>query len=327
MEESVRRLFGKQYQVAKRDADGLLGCKHYARACKLKAKCCDLVVACRFCHDEEMGDDHEMDRFATERIVCMRCWKDQPVAARCVDCSAQFAHWFCKHCRFFENTPTKKVYHCDLCNICRLGEGLGIDNFHCHKCDACVSLESKSRHRCIGKALHANCPVCTGYLFTSTEPVVFMRCGHTMHSECFRQYTTRRFQCPLCMHSIVDMKKRFEYIDECVRNEPMPSEFHRKRSRILCNDCGNKCVAKYHFEHHKCDNDRCSSYNTRVLEEFDVPQEHHHSFYHASGEETAETMPHLPRDTVSALRLDEGGPNVVPCSVGAPSHGSTPDPS
>lgn len=286
LEANVRKIFAAQYRPIRRPphqnpdhpdaldrhqkAESLLGCEHYARNCKLKAKCCGLFVSCRLCHDEAMSEDHEMDRFATETILCMLCLTEQDVGPTCVNCDAKFAHWYCKDCRFFENTPGKKVYHCHRCNICRLGEGLDIDNFHCDKCDACVSLESKTRHNCLSKALHANCPVCTGYLFTSTQPVVYMRCGHAMHGKCFENYTSRRYQCPLCMLSLMDMKKYFEEIDEIVRREPMPLEYDHKRSRILCNDCGNKCIVKYHFVHHKCDNDDCRSYNTHVLEVFEV---------------------------------------------------------
>ena len=43
----------------------ILGCKHYARNYKLKAKCSGLFVSCRLCHDELLADDHGIDRFAT----------------------------------------------------------------------------------------------------------------------------------------------------------------------------------------------------------------------------------------------------------------------
>lgn len=282
LENNVRRLFEDQYKRLNRVGaivqppsepesapDQMLGCKHYARRCKLKAKCCNLFVSCRFCHDEAMLEDHEMDRFATERILCMVCLTEQDVGAVCTQCSTRFAHHFCSSCRFYENTAGKKVYHCNRCRICRLGEGLGIDNFHCDNCDACVSLQSKQHHRCMSKALHANCPVCRVYLFTSTEPVVFMRCGHTMHSKCFEEYTSGSYQCPLCMRSLTNMDKFFEQIDELVEREPMPAEYAQKRSVILCNDCERKCVTKFHFMYHKCENAECKSYNTKVLEVFD----------------------------------------------------------
>lgn len=246
------------------------GCQHYARKCKIKATCCNLFVSCRFCHDEAMEDDHEMNRFTTEKILCMICLTEQDIGEKCINCNESFAHYFCNKCRFHENSPGKKVYHCDRCNICRLGEGIGIDNFHCDICDACVSLQSKAHHKCLSKALHSNCPVCRGYLFTSTEPVVFMRCGHTMHSKCFDEYTSTSYHCPLCMKSLTNMDQHFERLDEIVRNQRMPQEYQRKRSRILCNDCGNKTITGFHFLYHKCQTSTCNSYNTTVLDVFDI---------------------------------------------------------
>lgn len=281
LEGNIRTLFGRQYSPMTRpppdspekedEQPPLLGCAHYARNCKLKAKCCGLFVSCRFCHDEVMSEDHDMDRFATENILCMMCLTEQGVTDYCKNCGVSFAHWFCKHCRFYENTPGKKVYHCERCNICRLGEGLGIDNYHCDKCDACVALPSKEHHRCISKALHANCPVCRVYLFTSTEPVLFMRCGHTMHKECFDIYTSGSYQCPLCMRSLTNMKPYFRQIDELMRSEPMPPEYDHKRSVIFCNDCRTRSVVKYHFNYHKCEAQGCEgSYNTQLIKVFDV---------------------------------------------------------
>lgn len=272
----LTRLFSEQFQPLNRrgavvdpvpasgaEGDDMLGCEHYARNCKIKASCCGLYVSCRFCHDEAMEGDHEMDRFATERVLCMVCLEEQSIGKTCVKCGVEFGHHYCKECRFMDNTPGKKVYHCDKCKICRLGEGLGEDNYHCDRCEACVSLKSKGHHRCMSKALHANCPVCRVYLFTSTEPVVFMRCGHTMHAKCFDDYTSGSYQCPLCLRSLTDMKMYFRQIDELVESQPMPPGFENKVSHILCNDCGEKSDVRYHFAYHKCD--MCKSYNTKIL--------------------------------------------------------------
>jgi hypothetical protein len=163
----------------------LLGCKHYARNCKIQAKCCGLWCVCRLCHDaQDIALSHAINRKETERVMCMFCFEEQPVSNQCTSCEATFARYFCSVCVFYDNSPDKDVYHCDDCGICRVGKGLGKDNFHCEKCNACVSMESRDNHKCIAKSLDANCPICSVYLFTSTDPVVFMRCGHTMHSHC-----------------------------------------------------------------------------------------------------------------------------------------------
>lgn len=240
------------------------GCKHYMRLCKLKAACCEKLFTCRFCHDE--SSDHSMDRFATEEVWCMSCRTLQPKGASCQTCGVSFAHYYCSVCGFYDNDPNKHIYHCAKCGMCRIGKGEGVDNFHCDKCKACVALESKSRHHCLERSLDANCPICSGYLFTSTEPVVFMRCGHAMHTQCFEQYTKTNYVCPLCSKSLSDMKAFYSRLDEVLANERLPDEYRSMRSHILCNDCGERSHARFHFVYHKCN--KCEGYNTRVLETY-----------------------------------------------------------
>lgn len=242
----------------------VLGCKHYARNCKLEAACCRKLYTCRFCHDESA--DHNINRYATENVLCMKCDTLQPVSESCTNCGESFARYFCGICKFFDNDPNKSIYHCDKCNICRVGKGLGIDNVHCDKCNACVSMESMNRHHCLERSLEVNCPICSVYLFTSVQPVVFMRCGHTMHTHCFEEYTKTNYTCPLCSKALSDMSSFYSRLDEVLANENLPDEYANRRSHILCNDCGQKSDARFHFMYHKCDN--CRGYNTRVLQTF-----------------------------------------------------------
>jgi len=241
-----------------------LGCEHYARKCKLEAACCRRLYCCRFCHDN--AEDHSIDRFATENVWCMVCSSLQPVGRSCGGCGVEFAKYFCEVCRFFDDNPAKKIYHCEKCGICRVGEGVGIDNVHCDKCNACVAIDSVSRHHCLERSLEVNCPICSGFLFTSVLPVVFMRCGHTMHTHCFEEYTKTSYTCPLCSKALSDMSNFYARLDEVLANERLPEEYANRRSHILCNDCGRKSNAQFHFMYHKCDN--CSGYNTRVLQTF-----------------------------------------------------------
>mmetsp|Transcript_6045 Transcript_6045/g.12819 ORF Transcript_6045/g.12819 Transcript_6045/m.12819 type:complete len:372 (+) Transcript_6045:783-1898(+) len=241
-----------------------LGCEHYPRKCKLEAACCGRLYCCRFCHDE--AEDHQIDRFATERVWCMVCSSLQPAEESCQGCGVQFAAYFCRTCRFYDDTPGKKIYHCDKCGICRVGEGVGIDNVHCDKCNACVAIESMDRHHCLERSLEVNCPICSGFLFTSVLPVVFMRCGHTMHTHCFEEYTKTNYTCPLCSKALSDMSSFYRRLDEVLANEKLPEEYANRMSHILCNDCGRKSDARFHFMYHKCEN--CNGYNTRVLQTF-----------------------------------------------------------
>lgn len=249
----------------------LLGCRHYARACKLFAKCCNIWVSCRRCHDEALGDHHTLDRHAVEKVMCMHCNTEQPVSDSCVNCGNRFARYFCSVCNFFENAPDRPVYHCPHCGICRRGRGLGIDNFHCNQCGACVSMQSKDHHKCIRRGLHAPCPVCREDMFTSTEPSVYMRCGHSMHASCFREYTKTYFKCPYCAVSLTDMSDYYKRIDNIVENTPTQVDaqsVETTRTSILCNDCGKRSIVRQpsNSMYHKCAaGDGCPSYNTRVL--------------------------------------------------------------
>ncbi|KAL0243029.1 hypothetical protein GEMRC1_005592 [Eukaryota sp. GEM-RC1] len=87
------------------EENNVLGCKHYARDCQIKASCCQTYFPCRLCHDEEVLE-HKIDRFATSEIKCMLCKTEQPVSNQCIspDCPAHengFAKYYCSVCKFF----------------------------------------------------------------------------------------------------------------------------------------------------------------------------------------------------------------------------------
>lgn len=242
------------------------GCEHYSRNCWLKAACCAKYYPCRRCHDRD--EDHEIDRHATELVACVACGdEDQPVSNKCRSCSVVFAKYYCGACKFFDDSEGKEVYHCHGCGICRVGKGLGIDQHHCDGCGNCVPIDTRHSHPCRERSLDANCPICTHYLATSTEPVVFMRCGHTMHTECLEQHTASGYTCPICNKCLTDMGDWYRELDGRVSRDIIPPEYANRMSRILCHDCGDKTVIPFHFVYHKCAT--CGGYNTRILEQFD----------------------------------------------------------
>lgn len=243
------------------------GCAHYERKCWLKAKCCGRFYACRRCHDEQ--EDHEIDRHATEQIACTECGKIQPVADKCIDCDVKFARYFCNICKFYDDTEGKEAYHCDKCGICRVGKGLGIDNYHCDGCNTCVPLSAQGDHPCRDRSLDANCPICTEYLQTSTDPVVFMRCGHTMHTKCLEKHTRTAYTCPLCHKCLTDMTDYYRELDKKIATEVIQPEYRNRKSHIMCYDCDHKTTVRFHLVFHKCGNHQCGGYNTRVLASFD----------------------------------------------------------
>ena len=105
------------------EAEGVFGCAHYRRNCALVAPCCGEVYVCRLCHDAEQ--DHKLDRYSVEEIVCMACGTRQGVTNRCQSCHIIMARYHCAICRLYDNDPDKDIYHCPFCNVCRRGKGLG----------------------------------------------------------------------------------------------------------------------------------------------------------------------------------------------------------
>ena len=112
-----------------KDIEQTLGCAHYMRNVKLQCSQCARWYTCRFCHDQV--EDHALDRRATRNMLCMPCGAAQPAAAECRACAEPAAWYYCDICKLWDNDPTKKIYHCDECGICRVGEGLEKDFFHC----------------------------------------------------------------------------------------------------------------------------------------------------------------------------------------------------
>jgi uncharacterized CHY-type Zn-finger protein len=106
-----------------------LGCQHYIRNVKLQCFTCKKWYTCRFCHDE--AEDHHLIRRDTENMLCMLCGHAQPAAHDCRKCGEQTAQYYCEICKLWDNDGKKSIYHCNDCGICRIGQGLGKDFFHC----------------------------------------------------------------------------------------------------------------------------------------------------------------------------------------------------
>lgn len=253
-------------------AGSVLGCPHYARACKLRHPKSGRLYTCRLCCEQQQeipsGDpDEPLDRYAVTEVMCMKCNALQPAGDRCInpDCESwgkPFANYFCRICHLYDDS-SRPIYHCPYCNTCRLGAGLGIDYRHCMQCNACVSLEEKN-HQCIPQKLQGNCPICHESMFQSTEPLRGLKCGHVMHLKCFTQYRrSNSYTCPTCRCSMEDMTHYFSLLDAAVRMQPMPVAYLHTMSNILCQDCEKTGQVQYHFVGQKCPH--CGSYNTREL--------------------------------------------------------------
>ncbi|KAJ1542248.1 hypothetical protein HK405_010086 [Cladochytrium tenue] len=234
---------------------GVLGCAHYRRACKIQAPCCGEWFACRFCHDEV--SDHAIVRSEVCKMMCMHCSTVQPTGKMCVnpDCRQDVARYFCQDCKLWDDYPDKTIYHW-------IGQGLGKDYFHCSKCNVCMAISLRGRHRCIERNLESDCPICGEFMFTSTSTVIFMPCGHCIHDHCHAEHTRSSYQCPTCLKSLADMSGYFRRLDAALTAHRMPEEYSSTVALVYCNDCELSSFAPFHFLYHRCA--LCAGYNTRL---------------------------------------------------------------
>ncbi|KAK2649340.1 hypothetical protein Ddye_016829 [Dipteronia dyeriana] len=151
----------------------MTSCEHYRRRCKIRAPCCDKIFPCRHCHNEAMSslsnpkEHHELVR----RDV---------------------------------NQTSKGQFHCDDCGICRVGGRS--EFFHCQECGSCYAVSVQNNHLCAENTMKNYCPVCYEYLFDSIKGSTVMKCGHTMHSDCFHEMAEQSIvalsapkQCSACL--------------------------------------------------------------------------------------------------------------------------------
>lgn len=106
-----------------------LGCPHYKRNIKLQCSACYRWYTCRFCHDE--AEDHSLNRRETKNMLCMLCGCAQAASERCTRCGERSARYYCSICKLWDDDVARSIYHCNDCGICRVGQGLGKDFFHC----------------------------------------------------------------------------------------------------------------------------------------------------------------------------------------------------
>lgn len=252
----------------------LYGCDHYRRRCKIRAPCCNRVFTCRHCHNETMSalrnpeERHELVRHDVKQVICAVCNTEQEVAPVCSNCGVKFGEYFCSICKFFDDDNTKEQFHCHDCGICRVG---GRENFfHCPKCGSCYSMDLRNNHLCVENSMKNHCPICYEFLFDSVKGTTIMKCGHTMHMECFSEMISQsQYRCPICSKSVQNMSSYWERLDEEIEATAMP-EVYRYKVSILCNDCNNTSKANFHIFGLKCGH--CSSYNTRRIPSEEDPQ-------------------------------------------------------
>ena len=231
-------------------------CQHYNRGCKFIAPCCNNIVNCRICHDDEY--DHKIDRFKIESIICNQCGLQQAVSNKCIQCNLVFAEYFCKICRLYDTHETNKYFHCNDCGLCRVGTPEEV--FHCDKCNICLSITLKDNHNCRKELFRNDCCICLEDLFTSREGALVLPCYHTIHIECRNKWIKNKIGCPLCRKTMINGESLEQYntfLDKLISDNPIDEIY---LVDIKCNDCGKTSNINNNPYGRKCTH--CGSYNT-----------------------------------------------------------------
>jgi len=231
-------------------------CPHYRTGCRIFAECCRQFFLCRLCHNET--EDHEIDRYAIQKIQCKKCKHIQEKSNHCADCQERFADHYCNKCNVWCADP---IYHCDKCNICY--KSSAEERHHCDHCNLCFYPDAKN-HTCpkyLRKETMMNeeCPLCFEKLYYTPRSPSFLNCGHCIHSKCLEEMLNHgHVSCPICKRLMVDVN--WEFLDRLIAENPYDSD---RQVDILCNDCLAKSTMGFHPYGHKCI--ACKSYNTTVV--------------------------------------------------------------
>ncbi|THU50456.1 hypothetical protein C4D60_Mb06t20410 [Musa balbisiana] len=193
------------------------GCKHYRRRCKIRAPCCNEIFYCRHCHNESTSDRHELCRQDVQKVICLICNTEQP-CAQTVELVWGTISAMCANSTMM---------------IWRKGSTIAMIVASAESVVARISFTARNV-----------------YLFDSLKETSVLKCGHTIHFECFDEMLkhAQRYSCPVCSKSIAATI--------------MPEDY-RYKVWILCNDCNNVSEVFFHIVGHKCSH--CLSYNTRTI--------------------------------------------------------------
>lgn len=232
------------------------GCIHYKRNCLVLCNKCNRSYPCRICHDKI--EAHSLIRFEITRMMCLFCGSTQKKSNKCVGCKHLMAEYFCIHCSLW--TESRNIFHCKKCGICRSGD---IGSFeHCDKCEACIEIGT-SIHKHASGGMKNNCPICAEYMLDSTKQAVLLRCGHTMHQECYKANLINSIHCPLCFKLVGDDKE----IRRMIRMMAESNKHEKPQIDILggyvsCFECGGNEYTTNYSLFNECE--KCGSYNTKM---------------------------------------------------------------
>ncbi|KAK6930115.1 Zinc finger, RING-type [Dillenia turbinata] len=236
------------------------GCQHYRRRCKIRAPCCNEIFSCRHCHNEFTStlknpfDRHELVRRDVKRVICSVCDTEQSLRS-VLTVASTWGNIFVKFASFMMTILIKGSF-----TVMTVGYA-----------GSCYSVGLQDNHLCVENSMRHHCPICYEYLFDSLKDTTVMKCGHTMHRECYNEMIKHdKYCCPICSKSVVDMSRTWKRIDEEIEATLMPEDYRNKKVWILCNDCNDTTEVFFHIIGQKCSH--CNSYNTRTIAPPVLPQ-------------------------------------------------------
>lgn len=223
-----------------------MACRHYSNSCLVRFECCLSLHPCRLCHDEAEG--HKADRYKVSHMVCCSCGLQQPKARECSQCLAPVSNYFCGRCNLWDSSGDK-IFHCGKCNVCRRGDPR--ESFHCDSCQTCLSAVGPGTHTHVENTTGGNCPICAEDMSESTEVLVLLRCGHSLHERCFQEFVKETYTCPICSRPVGDTSVVNRKVERLLGMEASGTDT-RKEAIARCRNCSS--VSKYRdiAVHNKC---------------------------------------------------------------------------
>uniref|UniRef100_A0A0D9VTZ4 RING-type domain-containing protein n=1 Tax=Leersia perrieri TaxID=77586 RepID=A0A0D9VTZ4_9ORYZ len=229
------------------------GCKHYRRRCRIRAPCCNDVFHCRHCHNEStvrafVAFSSSLRKMATSSIATQSNRSSVSFvtpSSRCVT-TAAFA-WESTSAGSANSWTTILTGSISIAKIVA-------------SAGSCYSVSLRDKHYCIENSMKNNCPICYEYLFDSLRETSVLRCGHTMHLQCFHEMLKHdKFSCPICSMPIFDMDKFLRALDAEIEAGMLHIDYMGK-GWIVCNDCRDTTQVYSRVAGHKCCH--CQSHNT-----------------------------------------------------------------
>ncbi|KAL5135647.1 E3 ubiquitin-protein ligase MIEL1 [Glycine soja] len=267
------------------------GCEHYKRRCKIRAPCCNQIFPCRHCHNDAavffslpfipimqltssfFFSPLSSSSFSSINFRLFLSFRTHLATPQIVMnlLDAMLSKLYALSVILNRRLPRCVLAVASIWEniIARFANSMMMirikDNsivMNAAFAGACYSVSVQNNHSCVENSMKSFCPICLEYQFDSIKGSTILKCGHTMHMECYREMATQnQYRCPICLKTIVN-DMNWEYLDREIEGVHMPEEYKFEVS-ILCNDCNSTSTVSFHIFGHKCL--QCGSYNTRRI--------------------------------------------------------------